>query len=63
MIKAVWAPQMCVFSRRVNLNKLNDIRYDVYERAITFDGPDFYSKGGNNSTTILKKILIVQKFP
>ncbi len=52
MIKAVWAPQMSVFSRRVNLNKLNDTRYDIYERAITFDGPEHYSKGGNFETIL-----------
>jgi len=37
---------VCVFTKRVNLRRLNETRFDVYERALTFDGPDFYSKNG-----------------
>jgi hypothetical protein len=33
-----------VFTKRVNLRKYDDSHFDVYERALTFDGPAFYSK-------------------
>ncbi len=46
LIQAIWSPRVCVFTKRVNLRRLNETRFDVYERALTFDGPDFYSKNG-----------------
>jgi len=46
LIQAIWSPRLCVFTKRVNLRRLNETHFDVYERALTFDGPTFYSKNG-----------------
>ena len=46
MIQAIWSPRVCVFTKQVNLRKLTEHRFDVYERALTFDGPAYYSRNG-----------------
>jgi len=43
MVRALWSPKVCLLERRVNNRRLNDTRYDMYERAVTFEGPDFHS--------------------
>jgi hypothetical protein len=47
MIQAIWSPRVCVFTKQVNLRKLKEHKFDVYERALTFDGPAYYSKNGS----------------
>jgi len=42
-IRAVWTPKMCILERRRTKQSLHDNRFALYERAITFDGPDVYS--------------------
>ncbi|CAE7185113.1 unnamed protein product, partial [Symbiodinium necroappetens] len=44
MIRALWSPKVCLLERRLNCLNLNDTRYDMYERAVTFEGPDFHSE-------------------
>eukprot|EP00747_Dinoflagellata_sp_TGD_P211710 gnl/TRDRNA2_/TRDRNA2_84911_c0_seq1.p1 gnl/TRDRNA2_/TRDRNA2_84911_c0~~gnl/TRDRNA2_/TRDRNA2_84911_c0_seq1.p1 ORF type:complete len:828 (+),score=147.93 gnl/TRDRNA2_/TRDRNA2_84911_c0_seq1:79-2562(+) len=44
MVRALWSPKVCLLERRVNRVRLSDTRYDVYERAVTFEGPDFHSE-------------------
>jgi len=44
MIRVLWSPKVCLLERRVNRLKLSDTRYDKYERAVTFEGPDFHSQ-------------------
>lgn len=43
-IRAIWSPKICLLERRVNLKNLYDKRYGVYDRGVTFDGPDLYSR-------------------
>jgi len=43
MIKALWSPKVCMLERRVNRLKISDPRYDIYERAVTFEGDDCHS--------------------
>lgn len=43
MLRAMWSPKVTLLERRVNRLKLSDTRYDMYERAVTFEGPDFHS--------------------
>ena len=40
----IWGPKICLFQRRINKRKIHDKSFDIYERAVTFDGPDFYSE-------------------
>ncbi|KAL4508548.1 hypothetical protein ABPG72_003852 [Tetrahymena utriculariae] len=44
VIQAIWSPQLCIFSKRVNYRHLYDKRYDPYERLPTFDGAEMYSR-------------------
>jgi len=46
IIQEVWSPVVCMFTKKVNLKKANETRFDMYERAITFEGAEFYSKNG-----------------
>ena len=40
----IWGPKVCLFQRRKNRRKIHNKHYDIYERAVTFDGPDLYSE-------------------
>mmetsp|Transcript_80520 Transcript_80520/g.251079 ORF Transcript_80520/g.251079 Transcript_80520/m.251079 type:complete len:355 (-) Transcript_80520:1931-2995(-) len=44
MVRALWSPKVCLLERRVNHLRLGDGRYDIYERAVTFEGPDCHSE-------------------
>ncbi|CAM9487807.1 unnamed protein product, partial [Discosporangium mesarthrocarpum] len=43
LVRAVWSPKMCLLERKVNRRQLHDRRYGLYERTVTYDGPDIYS--------------------
>ncbi len=47
VIRCVWTPHFCLFERRTNRLPLNDLRFDYYERACTYEGKDYYSDCGN----------------
>ncbi|CAJ1347087.1 unnamed protein product [Effrenium voratum] len=44
MIRAQWSPKVCLLERRINRLNLHDTHYDMYERVVTFEGPDFHSE-------------------
>ena len=44
LIQAVWSPNLCIFSKRMNYRNLYDTGYDPYERLTTFDGAEVYSR-------------------
>ena len=45
MIRAIWSPKVCLLERRVNVHKLQDTRrYGMYERAVTYEGPEVNSQ-------------------
>jgi hypothetical protein len=33
-----------VFERRENLREINDLKYSLYERVVTFEGEEFHSR-------------------
>uniref|UniRef100_A0A7S4C7H5 Uncharacterized protein n=1 Tax=Eutreptiella gymnastica TaxID=73025 RepID=A0A7S4C7H5_9EUGL len=43
-IQAIWSPHIFHCERRHNLHKLNDPRYSRFERAVTYEGPFYYSQ-------------------
>lgn len=43
LLQIVWSPKICLYEYRENLKDLYDLRYDLYERAITFEGEEFHS--------------------
>jgi hypothetical protein len=42
-IRAIWTPKLCILERRQTKQDLHDPRFALYERCITFDGPDVHS--------------------
>jgi hypothetical protein len=43
VIRAIWSPKVCLLERRVNAKQLHDHRYGLYERAVTYEGPEHFS--------------------
>lgn len=43
-VRAIWSPKICLLERRVNVRNVHDKRVSVYERGVTFDGPDLHSR-------------------
>eukprot|EP00743_Colponemidia_sp_Colp-15_P006598 GILK01007111.1.p1 GENE.GILK01007111.1~~GILK01007111.1.p1 ORF type:complete len:756 (-),score=125.15 GILK01007111.1:128-2395(-) len=41
--RIIWSPKVCLFEKRVNKRKLTDRRFDMYERAVTYEGAEFHS--------------------
>lgn len=54
-IRAIWTPKLCILDRRRTKQNLHDNRFALYERCITFDGPDIYSVSLPLQGTILAK--------
>lgn len=44
MIRALWTPHVVHLERRVNKHSLTDKKVDIYDRAITFEGPPVHSE-------------------
>ena len=42
--RITWSPKLSLFEKCSNLKKLNDKHYDIYERAVTYDGEEFQTK-------------------
>ena len=42
--RLIWSPKLSIFEKCSNLKKLNDKHYDIYERAVTYDGEEFQTK-------------------
>jgi len=34
---------LTLFEKKVNKTKLFNLKFDIYQRGVTFEGPDFYS--------------------
>lgn len=43
IIRAIWSPKLCLLEQRVNLKPINDGRYDIYERSVTYEGAEHQS--------------------
>eukprot|EP01006_Ploeotia_vitrea_P017697 TRINITY_DN48933_c0_g1_i1.p1 TRINITY_DN48933_c0_g1~~TRINITY_DN48933_c0_g1_i1.p1 ORF type:complete len:978 (+),score=58.43 TRINITY_DN48933_c0_g1_i1:105-3038(+) len=44
LIQAIWSPFIQTCERRFNVHKLTDYRWSKFERAVTYEGPFYYSK-------------------
>ncbi len=38
-----WSSQFCLLQRRTNINKIENRRVGLYERLVTFEGPEHFS--------------------
>ena len=58
--RLTWSPKLCLFEKCTNLKKINDKHFDVYERAVTYDGEEFQTRTeplkGNNLPERIEKI-------
>lgn len=42
-VRSVWSPKVCLLERFENIHQLHDQRYGLYERCLTYEGPEYYS--------------------
>jgi hypothetical protein len=43
MTRSIWSPKVCLVERRINIRNLQDRRFGMYERAVTYEGAEFNS--------------------
>ena len=53
VLRIVWSPKICVYERKENLKDLYDTKYDMYERVVTYEGEEFYSRICNFTAYLL----------
>lgn len=41
MVRGYWSESLCFFEKCVNNKYVLDNKYDIYERALTFEGQDY----------------------
>ena len=58
--RLTWSPKLSLFEKCTNLKKINDNHFDIYERAVTYDGEEFQTKTepikGNHIPQRIEKI-------
>jgi hypothetical protein len=42
VIRAIWSPKICLLERAENIHQLHDKRYGLYEKCVTYEGPDYF---------------------
>ena len=42
--RLTWSPKLSLFEKCTNLRKIEDKHFDIYERAVTYDGEEFQTK-------------------
>lgn len=52
-IQAIWTPNLCLVERRRTNKSLYDERFGLYERSVTFEGPNVHSTSKRVRGTIL----------
>jgi len=53
VIRAIWSPKLCLLERAENIYQLHDQRYGLYERCVTFEGPEYYCVSSPLRGTVL----------
>jgi len=46
IIKAVWTNNLCLFEKKECSKKLNEKKYNLYERVYTYEGEAYHSRNG-----------------
>ena len=47
LIKTVWTPHFTTYEMKTNKNNIKEKRLGLYERVITFEGPEYMASGGS----------------
>ena len=42
--RLTWSPKLSLYEKCANIRKITDLHYDIYERAVTYDGEEFQTK-------------------
>jgi hypothetical protein len=42
-VRAIWSPKVCLLERAENIHQLHDHRFGLYERCVTYEGPEYYA--------------------
>lgn len=62
MIEALWTPNMTIYTKKINLNKLNHEKMELIEKAATLDNNEMYCEAvqikGKEISNLLKEALI-----
>ena len=62
MIEALWTPNMTIYTKKINLNKLNYEKMELIEKAATLDNNEMYCEAvqikGKEISNLLKEALI-----
>lgn len=53
MVRVVWSPKILLLERRENRHHLFDTKYSLYERAVTYEGAEHYSRAAPVKGSIL----------
>eukprot|EP01051_Picozoa_sp_SAG22_P022840 SAG22_NODE_5638_length_979_cov_0.928409_1_plen_203_part_01 len=53
VIRSIWTPNLCLMERRLNKNKVTDLRIGMYERAVTYEGATHWSDSMPINGTVL----------
>jgi len=54
LIKVSWSPQFCLLYRKTNIYDLTNNRVSLYDKLVTFEGPEHLTLSGKNKK---KKII------
>ena len=57
IIRASWSPHLLFFEKKIAKEKINDKKFDIYERCSTFDGKPFMSKSQALNSRTIKAVI------
>ena len=57
MINAIWSPCMTLFERKENINKINNLKMDMYERAAIYEAHECHVKNAPLKGYVLSNLL------
>ena len=43
MIECIWSPNIILYEKKINRKNLYDQKFEMFERAATFDGDEVFS--------------------
>ena len=55
-----WSPKLCLFEKRTNNRPIAYRNIDVYERAVTFEGPEVFSQSSALRTEYITNLMSQQ---
>eukprot|EP00736_Rhodelphis_marinus_P003818 Rmarinus@m.11220 len=44
VVRATWTPKVCILEKRMNVHRLSDRKLNIYDRVVTYDGPEHMTR-------------------